>query len=323
MSVLRFVLRRLVHGALITLGVSVLTFAMLELAPGEFYDDLKLDATVGSSTIDTLRQEHGLTASAPVRYVRWLGAVVRGDFGLSLAHRSPVAPLLWERTRNTLVLTVPALLVAWLIALPLGLWTARHRGRIFDRLCSGATSTLLAVPDLLIGLLMLLVALKSGLFPAGGMFSPGASDGADVAGRMRDLAAHAVLPLFAIVLSTLPSILRHVRASAIDAAQSPAVRAARGHGIRGWRLDLRYVLTIAANPLISLAGLSIAALLSASLLIEVVMSWPGLGPLLVEALLARDVHVVLAASMLATVFLVGGNLLADVTLYAVDPRIRA
>ena len=97
----------------------------------------------------------------------------------------------------------------------------------------------------------------------------------------------------------------------------------RGHGIRGWRLDLRYILTIAANPLISLAGLSIAALLSASLLIEVVMSWPGLGPLLVEALLARDVHVVLGASMLATVFLVSGNLLADLALCAVDPRIRA
>jgi peptide/nickel transport system permease protein len=322
MNLIRFVLRRFAHGALITLGVSVLTFAMLELAPGEFFDDLKLDATVSASAIETLRQEHGLAAAAPARYVHWLGAVLRGDFGLSLAHRAPVAPLLWERTRNTLILTVPALVITWLIALPLGLWTARHRGRIFDRFCSGATSALLAVPDLLIGLLMLLVALKSGLFPTGGMFSPG-STGDDVGSRMRDLAAHAVLPLCAIVLSTLPAILRHVRASAIDSAHSPAVRAARGHGIRGWRLDLRYVLTIAANPLISLAGFSVAALLSASLLIEVVMSWPGLGPLLVEALLARDIHVVLGASMLATVFLVGGNLLADLALLTVDPRIRA
>jgi peptide/nickel transport system permease protein len=321
MSVLRLVLGKLAYGAVITLGVSVLTFALLELAPGEFYDDLKLDATVGTHTIETLRQEHGLTAAAPVRYGQWLRAVVRGDFGLSLAHRAPVAPLLWERTRNTLFLTVPALLVAWLIALPLGLWTARHRGRLFDRLCSGATSGLLAVPDLLIGLAMLLIALKSGLFPAGGMFSPGSADN-DLASRLRDFAMHAVLPLCAVVLTTLPAILRHVRASAIDAGQAPAVRAARGHGIRGWRLDLRYVLTIAANPLISLAGLSFAALLSASLLIEVVMSWPGLGPLLVEALLARDVHVVLGATMLATMFLVGGNLLADLALVAVDPRIR-
>ena len=322
MNVLRFVLRRLAYGALITLGVSVLTFVMLELAPGEFFDDLKVDAAVGTSTIETLRQEHGLNASAPVRYVQWLGAVVRGDFGLSLAHRTPVAPLLWERTINTLILTVPALLIAWSIALPLGLWTARRRGRLIDRVCSGATSALLALPDLLIGLLMLLIALKSGLFPAGGMFSPGASD-ADLASRIRDVTAHAVLPLCAIVLSTLPAILRHDRTSAIDAAQTPAVRAARGHGIRDWRLDVRYVLTIAANPLISLAGLSVAALLSASLLIEVVMSWPGLGPLLVEALLARDVHVVLGASMLATLFLIGGNLLADLALFAVDPRIRA
>jgi peptide/nickel transport system permease protein len=319
---LRFVLRRLAQGALIALGVSVLTFAMLELAPGEFFDDLKLDATVGAGTVDHLREANGLTQSAAVRYSRWFGAVVRGDFGQSLAHRAPVAPLLWERARNTLTLTVPALLITWLIALPVGLWTARNRGRALDRLCTGATSAFLALPDLLIGLLMLLVALKTGLFPTGGMFSPGAADG-DIAMRARDLALHAFLPLCAIVVSTLPMILRHVRASAIDATQSPAVRAARGHGIAGWRLDLRYVLTIAANPLISLAGLSIAGLLSASLLIEVVMSWPGLGPLLVEALLARDVHVVLGASMLATVFLIAGNLLADLTLFAVDPRIRA
>jgi peptide/nickel transport system permease protein len=307
---------------LITLGVSVLTFAMLESAPGEFFDDLKLNATIGSHTIETLRQEHGLTASAPVRYGRWLAAVMRGDFGLSLAHGAPVAPLLWERTRNTLVLTVPALLIAWLIALPLGLWTAHRRGGIVDGVCSGATSALLALPDLLIGLLMLLIALKSGLFPTGGMFSPGGSDD-DLTSRLRDFARHAALPLCAIVLSTLPSILRHVRASAIDAGQTTAVRAARGHGIRGWRLDLRYVLTIAANPLISIAGLSVAALVSASLLIEVVMSWPGLGPLLVDALLARDVHVVLGATLLATVFLVAGNLLADLALFAADPRIRA
>jgi peptide/nickel transport system permease protein len=322
MSVLRFVIKRLAYGVLITLGVSVLTFTMLELAPGEFFDDLKVDATVGAGTVDNLREVNGLTQSPVVRYARWLGSVASGDFGVSLAHRAPVAPLLWERTRNTLILTVPALFIAWLIALPVGLWAARNRGRLLDRLCTGATSAFLALPDLLIGLLMMLIALKTGLFPTGGMFSPGAAGGETIA-RFRDLALHAFLPLCAIVVSTLPMILRHVRSSAIEATDAPAVRAARGHGIRGWRLDLRYVLTIAANPLISLAGLSIAGLLSASLLIEVVMSWPGLGPLLVEALLARDVHVVLGASMLATVFLIGGNLVADLTLFAVDPRIRA
>jgi len=319
---MRHVLRRIGHAAFIMLGVSLLTFAMQELAPGEFFDDLKMDPSVSPGTVDSLRQEYGLTQSPATRYLRWLRSVARGDFGFSLAHRAPVAPLLLDRARNTLVLTVPAMAVTWLVALPLGLWAARHRGRWVDRLCDGATSALLALPDLLIALMLLLLALRTGLFPTGGMFSPGSND-LGLTARLGDLAVHAFLPLCALVASTLPAVLRHVRASAIDAADAPAVQAARGHGIGRWRLNLRYVLPLAANPLVSLAGLSIAALLSASLLIEVVMSWPGLGPLLVEALLARDVHVVLGASMLATLFLVTGNLLADLALFTIDPRIRA
>jgi peptide/nickel transport system permease protein len=154
------------------------------------------------------------------------------------------------------------------------------------------------------------------------MYAPGADD-LGFAARLWDLGTHAFLPLCALVATALPALVRHVRASVIEAAESPAVRAARGHGIARSRITLRYVLPLAANPLISLAGLSIATLLSASLLIEVVMSWPGLGPMLVDALLAKDVHVVLSAAMLASVLLVVGNLVADVSLYVVDPRIRA
>jgi peptide/nickel transport system permease protein len=319
---MRFVLTRLGHSALVLLLVSVLTFALIDLAPGEFFDDLKVDAHVGSTTVETLRQQSGLNQTSPARYVAWLRSVVRGDFGVSLAHRVPVGSLLWERARNTLLLTIPATLVCWMVALPLGLWLARHRGRWTDRIFSAASSTLLSLPDIFVALLLLLVALRSGAFPTGGMFSPGA-DTLDVMARARDVATHAFLPFCALLLVLLPPVLRHVRASAIEAVDAPAVCAARGHGISGWHLATRYILPLSANPLISLAGLSCAALVSASLLIEVVMSWPGLGPLLVESLLAKDVHVVLGASMLATMFLVTGNLLADLTLYAVDPRVRS
>lgn len=319
---MRFVLGRLGHSALVLVLVSVLTFAMIELSPGEFFDDLKVNARIGASTVETLRQQSGLTESPLTRYLAWMASVARGEFGISLAHRVPVGSLLWERARNTLFLTVPATLACWLIALPLGLWLARHRGRWTDRIFAAASSTLLSLPDILIALLLLLVALRTGLFPTGGMFSPGAESLGGVA-RVRDLALHAFLPFCALLLVLLPPVIRHVRASAIEAINAPAVRAARGHGISGWHLATRYILPLAANPLISLAGLSCAALVSASVLIEVVMSWPGLGPLLVESLLAKDVHVVLGASMMATTFLVTGNLLADLTLYAVDPRVRS
>jgi peptide/nickel transport system permease protein len=318
----RFLLARLGYSALVLGLVSVLTFALIELSPGEFFDDLKADTRVASGAIDSLRQQSGLTESPVIRYLVWVQSVARGDFGISLAHRAPVGSLLWDRARNTLLLTVPATLVTWLIALPLGLWLAQRRGRWTDRLFTAGSSTLLALPDLLVALVLLLIALRTGLFPTGGMFSPGAET-LDATGRLRDLAMHAFLPFCALVVGLLPPVLRHVRASAIEAIDAPAVRAARGHGIHGWRLTLRYVLPLSANPLISLAGLSCAALVSASVMIEVVMSWPGLGPLLVESLLAKDVHVVLGASMLATLFLVTGNLLADLALYAVDPRVRS
>lgn len=316
------VARRIASSIVMLFAVSVVSFALLELAPGDFFDELQTDTRVAPETVDALRAQYGLTQSPVVRYWQWLRSFVHGDLGFSLAHRAPVASVIWVRAANTLLLTVPAMLVTWCLALPIGIWIAQRRDRWADRVCSGVTSTLVALPDLLVALLLLLLALRTGLFPTGGMHAAGADD-LGMGARLWDLGRHAFLPLCALVATTLPAVVRHVRASVIEAARAPAVQAARGHGIAPSRVTLRYVLPLAANPIVSLAGLSIATLLSTSLLIEVVMSWPGLGPLLVEALLAKDVHVVLSASMLASALLVLGNLAADLTLYAVDPRIRA
>ena len=268
---MRFVLTRLGYSAFVLVAVSILTFALIALSPGELFDDPKADARVASGTVDALRQHSGLTESPVQRYVTWVQSVTRGEFGVSLAHHAPVGSLLWDRARNTLLLTVPAMIVAWLTALPLGLWLAQHRGRWTDRLFTAGSSTLLALPDLLVALVLLLVALRTGLFPTGGMFSPGV-ESLGPTDRLRDLAMHAFLPFCALVIGLLPPVLRHVRASAIEAIDAPAVRAARGHGIHGWRLTTRYVLPLSANRLISLAGLSCAVLVSASVMIEVVMS---------------------------------------------------
>jgi peptide/nickel transport system permease protein len=141
--------------------------------------------------------------------------------------------------------------------------------------------------------------------------------------RLRDVAAHLVLPVTALVLGILPVLVRYVRASVADALAAPFVRAARAHGIPERRVLFRHALPAAANPLISLFGLSLAGLLSTSLLVEVVMSWPGLGPLMLEAILSRDFYLVLGPVLASTLLLVGGNLLADALLLAADPRIRS
>jgi peptide/nickel transport system permease protein len=242
--------------------------------------------------------------------------------GFSFAYNSPVWPLLKVRAENTLLLTITALLCSWLAAIPIGVWAAASRGGWWDRACSVGTTFFLAVPDVLIALGLLAFALRSGRFPTGGMHSL-ASDETGVVGKSEDLILHLALPVLALVAGLLPVLVRHVRSAVLEVLDSPYIRAARGHGIPRGRLLFRHALPAAANPLISLFGISLGSLLSGSMLIEVVMSWPGLGPLLLQAILERDLYVVVAAVLLSTIVLVAGNLLADVLLHMADPYVRA
>jgi len=249
-----------------------------------------------------------------------MGSVAKGEFGYSFAYNLPVSTLLGPRLANTLLLTVPALVISWLIAVPLGTLAAYRKGSWIDRAFSAGTSTFLALPDLLIALLVLLFALRTGIFPVGGMSSANQDQG--WWRSLLDIAWHMVLPVTALVAGSLPMLLRHTRASLVEVLDSSFVRAAQGHGLSSRSLLFRYALPAAANPLISLFGLSVAGLLSVSLLVEAIVGWPGIGPMLIEAILGRDLFVVIATVVFSTVFLVIGNLLADILLYAFDPRIR-
>jgi peptide/nickel transport system permease protein len=312
---MRYIGRRLLHGLLLLVGVSVLSFVFAELAPGDYFSELRTDPRVSAEAVAALRAQYGLDRPLPVRYAAWVASVLRGDFGYSLAYNSPVGPLLWGRVRATLLLTGTATFLAWLLALPLGIWNATARGTWRDSAAKVVLSFLLAVPDLLWAIVFLMLAVETGWFPAGGMVSPGPE-------RVEDVAWHLVLPVAVLVLGMLPTLVRHVRASMAEAIDSPFALSARAQGIPRRRLLFRHLLPAAANPLISLFGFSLGTLLSASLLVEVVMGWPGLGPLFLEAIMARDFALVLAVVMLSASFLVVGNLLADMLLYRVDPRIR-
>jgi peptide/nickel transport system permease protein len=177
------------------------------------------------------------------------------------------------------------------------------------------------MPDLLLALVAILIALRTHRYPVGGMHSVGVPELGAWA-QFKDLGWHMVLPVSVVVIGSVAPIIRQVRSSMIEVLDSAYIRAAEGHGLRRWTLLFRHALPAAANPLIQLFGLSVAVLLSVTLLVEVVMSWPGIGPLLLESILSRDLFVVIGAVMLSTLLLVIGNLIADVLLFAVDPRIR-
>jgi peptide/nickel transport system permease protein len=316
----RYLIRRLGYALLLVWGVSTLLFVLLQAAPGDFLSEMRLNPQISPETIAGLRAQYGLDQPLPARYFHWIGSIARGEFGYSFAYNLPVSNLLAPRIRNTLLLTVPALIISWVIAIPVGILAAYRKGSWIDRAFSAGTSTLLALPDVLIALLILLFALRTGIFPAGGMSSANQAQGWWK--NLLDMLWHAILPVMALVAGSLPILLRHTRASMVEVLDSSFVRAAHGHGLATKKLLFRHALPAAANPLISLFGLSVAGLLSVSLLVEVIVGWPGIGPLLTEAILSRDLFVVIAAVVASTLFLVVGNLMADILLYAFDPRIR-
>jgi peptide/nickel transport system permease protein len=313
---------RTLHGLLLLAGVSLFAFALLSAAPGDSFDELRLNPQISPATIAALKIQYGMDRPLPVRYARWLGSVARGEFGYSMSYHCTVGSLIWPRVRNTLLLTGLATLLAWMLAIPWGTLEALQQGGWVDRMGGGVTAALLAIPDVLLGLLLLLLAARTGWFPTGGMRSVDAAN-APFAARLWDVAIHLFLPVAALTLGAVPILVRHVRSAMIGVLKAPFIEAARGHGIPKLRLLYRHALPAALNSLVSLLGFSIGALLSMSLLMEVVLSWPGLGPLVLEAILARDVYVVIAGVMLSSVFLVIGNLVADLLLYWSDPRIRA
>jgi peptide/nickel transport system permease protein len=318
---MRYFIRRMLHAMLLLLGVSIFSFALMQLAPGDFFSPMKMNPQISARTVEGLRSQYGLDQPLPIRYGRWLRGVFHGDLGPSFAYNSPVAPLLAVRARNTLLLTGTSMLLAWLIAIPLGVAGAARRGKWSDRAGSVVTLALLTVPDLVLFLAILLFAVRTGWFPTGGMVST-AFDELSAWGKTKDVAYHLFLPALGLAIATLPALVRHIRSAMIEVLEAPFIRAARAHGIDEFRVLLRYALPVAANPLISLFGFSVATMLSASLIVEVILSWPGIGPLLLDAILAKDVYVVIGAVMLSSLLLVAGNLIADLLLFAADPRIR-
>lgn len=318
---IRYFSRRFLHAALLLFGATVLTFLFSSLAPGNYFEEMRLNPQISPETLNALKADYDLDKPLAVRYFAWTRSLARGEMGYSFAYNAPVSSLLFVRARNTLLLAAISTIVAWCLALPLGVFSAANKRHFGTRTITVATTILLIVPDIALALGLLILGVHTRWFPTGGMFSVGA-ESLSPWPRTVDAARHLFLPAVILVLSAQPLLVRHIRSAVAETFSENFMYAAKAHGISRGRLFWRYALSAAMNPLISLFGFSIGALLSGSLLVEVITSWPGLGPFLLEAILARDVHVVIGGVLLSTIFLVAGNFLADALLFWADPRIR-
>ena len=327
---LRFVLRRLLNLLPIALGVTLISFFIISLTPGDFLTTMSLNPEISPDRIAQLRHDFGLDKPWYIQYGLWLYrlspvggplALKWPDLGYSFANKTPVFDLMAERFVNTLVLSVSAEIFIWCFAIPLGILAAVKHNSGIDRLSSFGVFLGISFPEILLALLALLFAARTGWFPIGGMHSLRYEELPQWQ-QWRDLLHHLVLPTIVLGTAGAAGLMRYMRGSLLETLSSDFMRTARAKGLSRARAVSHHAVRNAINPIITLFGISFANLISSSFLVEVIMGWPGLGKLTYEAILSKDLYVVMASLIAATFFLITGNLMADIMLAITDPRIR-
>lgn len=318
----RLLLRRLAAAPLTVAGIVLAVFLLVEAAPGSPADAILGDRPVDPATRTRLEAAWGLDRPAPARLAAWAASLARGDLGWSISRSRPVTRVLSDAIPATLVLSGLALAVHLAAGFATGILAARRRGRLADRAIQTASLVLWSAPAFWLGLVaVLLFAYAIPIFPASSSHSIGASDW-PAWRRAADLVWHAALPSLVLGLSSAAVLAQHVRAGLVRALGDAFVRAARARGAGSSRAMRAHALRHALRPAVHLAGLSLPSLVSGALAIEVVFGWPGMGRVAYDAVLARDVPLVLASTLAASVLVVLGSLGADLGAMALDPRVR-
>lgn len=315
-----FLLRRLVQMVPLLLGITFLSFLIVDLAPGDFFSTLALNPAISPEAIEEMKRSFGYGEPLPKRYLAWLWQVLHGDFGLSVAHRVGVLTLIGERVGNTLILSVSALIVTWVVAIPLGVIVAVRRGRFSDRFLSLLAFLGMSLPNFFLAFLLLRLALLTGWFPVGGTVSFD-YEHLDTWGKIVDRLHHLILPTIVLATSGMASLMRLMRGAILDLQRADFVRTARAKGLAERTVLFKHVLRNAMNPFITLAGYELGTLLGGAALVEAVMNLQGLGSLMLEAVLALDLYLVMGSVLMGSLLLLIGNLLADLALALSDPRI--
>ncbi|MBB6097296.1 ABC-type dipeptide/oligopeptide/nickel transport system permease component [Deinobacterium chartae] len=306
---LTYALKRLLTLPLVLLGAALLVFLLMHLAPGDTATALLGEFGQGASAeqLARLREQLGLNDPLLVQYGRFVLEAVQGDLGESLRSGRPVLEEILERFPYTLQLTLVALVLAVVVAIPAGILAARRPGSLWDTLVMGTALLGVSVPSFWLGLmLMLLFSLQLGWLPASGSGS----------------LAHLVLPAVTIAAGSVAFIARMTRASLLEVLSQDFVRTARAKGLPEGRVVMRHALRAALIPVVTSVGLEFGGLLGGAVLTETIFAWPGLGRMTVQAILARDIYLVQGAVLFVTVTFTLVNLLTDLLYVRLNPRIR-
>lgn len=317
----RYILKRLLQMIPLLILISAITFGISKLAPGDFLTARMADPSMTQERIDAERARLGLDKPLPVQYVTWAGRFAVGDMGDSFRYNTKVSSLIGQRLSATLLLGVTSLVLTWLLAIPLGIYASVKKYSFFDKLFSMLTFTALGIPEFFLALVLLFLAARSGVLPIGGMTSAG-FEAMNPFQQVLDVALHLIIPTIAVSIGTIAILQRRMRGNLLDVLGEDYIRMARAKGLPENKVIYKHALRNAINPMVTILGYDIASLLSGFALVEIIIGWPGMGNMMLEALQSFDMPLAMAGMMIGAFMLLLGNLLADLMLGAVDPRIK-
>lgn len=320
MEIIKYILKRILQTIPLLIIVSLISFFIIRLSPVDPLAELKLNPSISPVTVEKEKKRLGLDKPIIVQYGKWAFSFVKGDLGVTSTGEK-VSQKLKERIPNTLLLTSIVIFLTWIVGVPLGIIAAVNWKTPFDRILTVLTSIGMAIPSFFFAVLLLIFAVKTGWFPIGGLTGPNFSD-LNFIEKVLDISHHLVLPVFVLFTISLAGLQRQMRANMLDVLDSDYVKFARAKGLSEGIVIYKHALRNAINPMITLLGFEFAGLLSGAALTEYIFQYPGLGRLILEAVLKSDINLVMASLMMGAVMLVAGNLIADILLIITDPRIR-
>jgi peptide/nickel transport system permease protein len=314
---LQYIVKRLLQAVPLLIGVSIIGFAMMHLAPGGPLAIYTLNPTITAQDIERIKHVFGLDQPLYIQYLKWAAGMFTGNWGNTFFGGRPVLDAIMERVPATLLLMGSGMSVAMIIGMLIGILGAVKRYSVFDYLATTGAMVTLSFPTFWFGLMMIFVfSLQLGWLPSGGMFTLGGDE------DLLDLLEHLILPTVVLALVLVAQWSRYTRSSFLEVIHQDYIRTARSKGISGSRILFRHAFPNAVAPLIALAGIQLPWLFSGALVTETIFGWPGMGRLFVDSLTMKEYPVLMGMIMLTAMTVVIGNLLADVLNALIDPRIR-
>ena len=324
---LAFIARRLVYMLSTLVLISFVGFLIINLPPGSYIDvfqaQRQLQGThTAEAELEALKRRYGLDKPVHVQYLIWVRGFVRGDFGRSFEFNREVNELIWERLGFTVAIASGSLLFIWVVAIPIGIYTATHQYKLGDNVATIVGMAGLSIPDFMLALVLMVVIQRVFGFTVGGLFSREYVDAPWSFAKVIDLVKHLWVPIVVVGTSGTAGLMRIMRGNLLDILNMQYVQAARARGLREATVVVKHAVRNAIHPLIMLLGMSLPTIISGSLIVSIVLGLPTTGPLYFNALRQQDMYLAGTFLMFLAFMLVLGNFLADILLGLIDPRIR-